>query len=313
MAPVEEEHRKSNTGLIIGIIGGVVALLAIVGFFVLGPGLGGKDSGDSADAKDGDGQPVAAVGGMTLELTPPDAVVKIDGKEYAGSSPRVISDLSVGKHTLEINGGDTFLPFTQEVTISAGQAMSLPLKLQVRDVTLEIKVDPPTAAVSLVAGTNTTAIGSGAELKHQLKRDAGVEYKLEGKADGYTDSSVPIVFTGDATQEVSVSLVKAGGAAVAPTPTPTPTPTEPKPSVSKPSKPKPAAKPKNAELKIGVAPGMPPADVWVDGKKESKKTPVFVKVSEGSHTVKWKWDDGKSDTQKVSVGANESKLLKGSK
>ena len=73
------------------------------------------------------------------------------------------------------------------------------------------------------------------------------------------------------------------------------------------------AKPKNAELKIGVAPGNPPADVWVDGKKESKKTPVFVKVSEGSHTVKWKWDDGKSDQQKVSVGANESKLLKGSK
>jgi hypothetical protein len=58
---------------------------------------------------------------------------------------------------------------------------------------------------------------------------------------------------------------------------------------------------------------MPPADVYVDGKKQDKKTPVFVKVSSGSHTVKWKWDDGKTDTQTVSVAANESKLLKGSK
>ena len=40
---------------------------------------------------------------------------------------------------------------------------------------------------------------------------------------------------------------------------------------------------------------------------------MFVKVSAGSHTVKWKWDDGKSDPQKVWVGDNESKLLKGSK
>jgi len=73
-----------------------------------------------------------------------------------------------------------------------------------------------------------------------------------------------------------------------------------------------AAKPKTAELKIGVAPGNPPATVYVDGRKQGR-APVFVKVSPGSHTVKWKWDDGKTDTQKVSVGDKESKLLKGSK
>ena len=71
-------------------------------------------------------------------------------------------------------------------------------------------------------------------------------------------------------------------------------------------------KAKTAELKIGVAPGNPPATVTVDGKQEGR-TPVFVKVTAGTHTVKWKWDDGKTDTQKATVADNESKLLKGNK
>ena len=63
---------------------------------------------------------------------------------------------------------------------------------------------------------------------------------------------------------------------------------------------------------VEVAPGNPPATVYVDGRKAGR-SPQFVKVSAGSHTVKWKWDDGKTDTQKVSIGDKESKLLKGSK
>ncbi len=306
MAAVEEE-KKSNTPLIIGIIGGVLAILLVVGFFVFGPGFGGKKDGETAEA-DGTEQ-AAAVGGLTLELTPADAMVKIGDEEYPGSSPRVISDLPVGKHTIEITGGDAYLPFTQEVSVAAGQPLSLPLKLQARDVTLTIKVDPPSAAISVLAGETATAIGSGAPShKHQLKREPGVSYTVKGTAEGYTEATVPIAFTGDATQEVSVSLVKAAGAAADPTPEPS------KPVAKKTTKKSSSsAKPKNSQLKIGVAPGNPPADVWVDGKKAPKKTPVFVMVSEGSHTVKWKWDDGKTDTQKVTVGANDSKLLKGSK
>ena len=46
-------------------------------------------------------------------------------------------------------------------------------------------------------------------------------------------------------------------------------------------------KPKNAELKIGVAPGNPPATVTVDGKQEGR-TPVFVKVTAGSDRLLFK-------------------------
>jgi len=306
MAPVEEDKR-TNVALIIGIVGGVAAVLALVAVLVFGPGLGGSKDGETAEAKDADEAPVAAVGGVNLELSPADATVTIDGKDYPGGSPRVIGDLSVGTHTIVVSKGDDFVPLTQEVTVKAGEPVSVPLQLQARAVALSIKVDPPAAALTLLAGDTPTAIGSGAGThEHQLQREPGVEYTIKAVAAGFDDASVPVVFTGAAAQELTVTLAKTA-VAVADTPTPTP-------EVKKPPKKTPApAKAKNSELKIGVAPGSPPADVFVNGKKQAKKAPVFVMVSAGTHTVKWKWDDGKTDTQKVTIGENESKLLKGSK
>jgi hypothetical protein len=81
----------------------------------------------------------------------------------------------------------------------------------------------------------------------------------------------------------------------------------------KPVEPKPPTQPKakTATLKIGTGPGLPPATVWVDGKKEDKTTPVIVMVAPGKHTVKWQWPDGKKASQKVDVGDKESLVVKG--
>lgn len=302
-----EEERKSNVGLIIGIIGGVVAILAVVAFFVFGPGLGGKeekgadsDKPEQAEVTGSDGKPQAAITNVTIDVTPADATVMIDGKEIAGAGPRAIAELTAGTHKLEVSKGDAFLPFTQELEFTAGQ--SLPIKLEARDVTLNLTVTPASAIISLIAGTTTTEIGKGAAShKHQLKREPGLQYTVKGTAEGYEDLSIPIVFTGDPAQDVPVLLAaKAAG------PVAEPGPAKPVKKTNK------VSKPKNAELKIGVAPGNPPATVTVDGKSEGR-TPVFVKVTAGSHTVKWKWDDGKTDTQKATVAENESKLLKGNK
>lgn len=301
-----EEERKSNAGLIIGIIGGVVAILAVVAFFVFGPGLGGKDedkgdgAGEQADATGSDSKPQAAITNVTIDVTPADATVMIDGKEYAGAGPRAIAELAPGIHKLEVSKGDAFLPFTQELEFTAGQ--SLPVKLEARDVTLNLTVTPASATISLIAGTTTTEIGKGAAShKHALKREPGVQYTIKGTADGFEELSIPIVFTGDPAQDVPVLLP-----AKADVPVAEPGPAKPTKKIAK------VSKPKTAELKIGVAPGNPPATVTVDGKSEGR-TPVFVKVTAGSHTVKWKWDDGKTDTQKATVADNESKLLKGNK
>lgn len=300
-----EEERKSNVGLIIGIIGGVVAILAVVAFFVLGPGLGGKDeaTGDDkpeqADASGSDATPEAAITNVTIDVTPADATVMIDGKEYAGSGPRAIAELAPGTHKLEVSK-DAFLPYSQELTFTAGQ--SVPIKLEARDVTLNLTVTPASATISLIAGTTTTEIGKGAAShKHLLQRDPALQYTVTGTAEGHEDLSIPIVFTGDPAQDIPVLLPAKAAVAVA-----EPGPSKPTKKTTK------VSKPKNAELKIGVAPGNPPATVTVDGKSEGR-TPVFVKVTAGSHTVKWKWDDGKTDTQKATVAENESKLLKGNK
>ncbi|WP_181198104.1 serine/threonine-protein kinase [Enhygromyxa salina] len=303
MAPASEPESKSNIGLIIGILGGVIAILGVVAFFVIGPGLGGDDKEEEqADAKE-EAEPTAAVAGFTLEVTPADATVKIDGKDYPGEAKRDISGLSAGPHKIEVSQGEGFLPYTQEVTLSEGETMPLPIKLHARDVTLTIKVTPVAASVTLVGGATPAEVGKGAAShEYKLQREPGVEYALEGVAEGFEDAKAPIVFTGDPTQEVTLALVaKAAAVETPPASKPTKKTTKKRPS-----------KPKNSELKIGVAPGNPPATVYVDGKKKGR-APVFVKVSAGSHTVKWKWDDGKTDTQKVSVADKESKLLKGSK
>lgn len=300
------QPKKSSVGLIVGIIGGVLAILAVVAFFVFG-NPGDKEKEETADA--GDKAAAVEVGGLNLDLTPADATVKVDGKEYPGASPRVITGLEAGTHKLEVSKGESFMAFTQDVQVTGGQTLSLPLKLQARDVTLTIKAEPAAAKIEILAGDKATEVGKGqAAYKHALKRADGVEYKLKATAEGYGESVVPISFTGDANQDLSITLVKEGGGeddgkAEA----------DSGKKVSKKTKKRRTPKPKNAELKIGVAPGNPPATVYVDGRKQSKKTPVFVKVSAGSHTVKWKWSDGKTDTQRVKVGAHDSKLLKGSK
>ena len=98
-------------------IGGVVAILLVVGFFVLGPGMdffNGKDP-ETAEAT-GEGEKAPAVGGLNIELSPADAVVKVDGKEYPGDSPRVVGELSMASTTSRSVARTSFLPFSQEVT-----------------------------------------------------------------------------------------------------------------------------------------------------------------------------------------------------
>ena len=51
--------------------------------------------------------------------------------------------------------------------------------------------------------------------------------------------------------------------------------------------------------------------MWVDGEKAPKTTPVAVKVAPGKHTVKWKYPDGKTTTQKVDVADGNSIVVKG--
>lgn len=300
-----QESRKAPIGLIVGIAGGLLAVIAVVLIFVLRKG---DDEKNKDEAEVAEGKAAVELGGLSLELTPADALVKVDGKEYPGASPRIITGLEPGPRTLEISKGETSMPFSQEVVVAAGETLTLPaIKLQPRDVTLTIEVDPPQTEVVLVAGTATTPIGKdAASHKHPLKREPGVSYELKGTAPGFLPATVAVDFDGQPAQKLTLSLLADPNAKVVADAKPTKKPTK------KPAK-KTSAKAKTGMLRIGAAPGLPPATVYINGRKQSKKTPMFIPVAPGRYTVKWKWSDGSSSTKSVTVGKDETKVLKGSK
>ncbi|PCC66545.1 Serine/threonine protein kinase [Nannocystis exedens] len=297
---------------------GALLLLVVVVMFVRGGDPATPPPTDPVAVADtaAPPQPAATVGTIQLDVKPADARVTVNGVEYPGNTPRLISNLGPGTHKLVVSQDAGFLPFEQDVPISAGQQLTLPVKLQVRDVTLTINTKPPEATVKLLeAGAAPLPVGKGGE-SFKLSRKPGVAYKVLVEAPGFDPSEVPLSFSGEASDSAEVVLVKAKG----PTPPPenntvTPpannnTTTSPKPPSDKPKPDKPKPKAKTAELKIGSAPGRPPATVWVDNQKQAKPTPVVVMVAPGPHTIKWKYPDGKTETRKITA-TDGAQVIKG--
>ena len=296
--------RKLPIPLIAGIGSGILLLVILV--------MVCQSDSDKTEVPDAEvasaGEAVTAAptaGSITLEVKPSDALVKVDDKEFPGSSPRVIANLDPGKHKVVVSKGEDYLPFEQDVEVTAGTAVPLPVHLELKQVTLTLEIEPKGSAVSLVQGDKITKIGKAGD-SYKLVREPAVSYEIEAKAEGYVTDRAPIDFTGEASQTVKLALVKDPKAK-----TPEPKP-EVKPDKPKTDKPKPKPKAKTATLKIGTGPGLPPATVYVDGKKQSKTTPVMVKVTPGTHRIKWKWSNGKSTTKKVKVSDKQSIVVKGS-
>lgn len=313
----ETSKRKPNIVLLASIGGGALVLLVLAFLLLRG---GGETKPDTTVASEDSAAavtpPAAALGGLQIEVSPGDAKVFIDGNEIVGSgSPRLASNLSVGTHKITVSSGDAFLPFEQEVAVVAGQPMSVPVKLRVRDVTVTATTEPPGATLKLVEDSGAPAeVGKGGE-SFKLQRKPGAQYKLIAELAGHDPTEIPLTFSGGPNDSFKLVLIKSKGATPTPTPpTPTPEVKDPKPVKTTPTPttaPTPKAKPKNAELKIGSGPGLPPATVWVDGQKQAKTTPVSVMVSAGTHTVKWKYPDGKTYTKKVTAAENSAQVVKG--
>lgn len=193
------------------------------------------------------------------------------------------------------------MPFEQEVSVPSGGNLPLPVKLQLKEVTLAVDSDPSGASISLVKGDEVIPQKKST---FKIEREAGVDYQVEAEKKGYETTRVPLTFTGEAAQEVKVVLIKEGEALPE---EPPPEETSDDTTKKKNNNSQPKAK-KTATLKIGA---VPPAEVYVDGRKQSKKTPVVVQVTPGTHKVKFKWSNGKSNTQKVTVGDKEEKIVRG--
>ena len=267
----------------------------------------------------------AARGALTLQSTPSDPTVTVDGQAVSGDSPFVVTNLAPGKHKISVSK-DGYLSIEREIDVPAS-GLILPVTLQHRDVTLILESDPKGAQMNLIADGKAKPMGIGGS-QYQLSRQPGMKYEVEALAKGYHSQRVALDFSGEGQQKVSVTLVRDGSVAVAPTtpqpttPTPTPTPTTnrdkkkrnnktPRPRSNTPTpKPQPTTTPKvgkTATLAIAGKKGAPPAEVYVDGVRKGKTPLPAVRVTPGRHTVRFKWSDGKEVTRRVFVadGARE--------
>ncbi|TPV93097.1 MAG: PEGA domain-containing protein [Myxococcales bacterium FL481] len=265
-------------------------------------------------------------GGLTVEVNPPSAIIKIDGVAADGSgSPRAIEHLAAGQHRLSVVQSG-YLPYESTVEVEPGVVGTLSVRLELAQLTLAITSTPPEADVVLAAGTHRVPIGRGA-FTYVLNRQPGVTYSLLASAPGHLALTLPLSFDGSNPQNVELKLaphaepgaVEAAEAETEPKRSRTPAPKRARPasSSSRPSSAaRPAAKPVSeaaaaAELKIGTEPGLPPAAVFIDGKEASSRTPLKVNVTAGSHTIEWRWPDGKRYQRTITVDEGQSTLVKG--
>ena len=244
------------------------------------------------------------LGTVLLEVEPQDAVVKVDGRRYAAGSPRQIGDLALGKHLIEVRHGD-YLPYELSLSLDSTTPLRLPVRLHFKRVTLKVDVSPGEAVLSLIEDSRAMPVVLDRPA-HELLRKPQTNYWIEAASPGYETTKVPLSFTGEPHQSLSLTLVRAADAEVEAA-----VDTETDKQRARRARPAPAVVEKTSFLKIGTGIGLGPAMVWVDGAKQSKLTPVIVKVAPGAHQVKWRWDDGKSSSIKVSIGDHESKVVRG--
>jgi serine/threonine-protein kinase len=318
---LDERPRKSNVGPIVII---VLALLVLFGaafggiYVMLKERAGQKASGGGTVVEDAGGKageakaPVPATpGALSIQVTPPDAKVAVDGKELSGASP-FVTPVAPGKHQIKITHPN-HLDFTTEVDVSEAGLTVPPISLQPKAVQLSFELVPAEAKASLLSGGQVMGTGTnGGSLP--VVRNPGVAYEVEVSAPGYTSLRQAVTFTGEAAQTIKVTLVKAGGAEA---PVDVVAKANP-PPIKKSgggggggSRPKPPAA-KTATLRIGTKPGVPPAKVSVDGKALGNTPLMNVAVTPGKHTVKFTWTSGRAPaTEVVTVGDGQSILVKG--
>jgi serine/threonine-protein kinase len=354
MVDYGERSNKSSAGPIIGILIAVIVLLVagFAGYLVvrdqqgLGSVISSADAPSTADPVEptkaselaaAPAEAAATKAALTVQTTPTNASVRVDGQAVAGESPFVVSGLDPGKHEILVSK-DGYLPVERQVEVPAG-GLAVPLILERKEVTLVLRTEPPEAALTLFADSSKPIpMGKGGGGQYRLSREPGTRYQVEATLEGYVSRREPLEFSGDGTETISVTLVRDGSAVLAAkaetgksgndtsgaTKTPRKTPrrrgsgsssssssgtattpkSEPKP------KPEPKSTAKSSTLRVGTNPGVPPASIYVDGQFVGKTPLTGVNVTPGRHTVKFKWPSGKEIKKTVNVADNGSEVVK---
>lgn len=278
------------------------------------PAVQGGVNGAQAGQTPGQDPGKTLAGAVQFSLSPASARVSINGVEHCCGPTLTASNLGAGTHQLVIDGGPDYLPYGEALDIEAGKTLSRNIKLNARKVQLQIRAEPSRAVVSLLQGEASKRIGRG-EVDYTLNRDEGESYKIRVTARGYEAKEVLVPLSPEKQQQLSISLVSSSSkhsSRVSKS-------SASKSSASKGSKAGAKAggaksgagdAAKSSMLKIGGKLGLPPATVFINGRRVGK-TPLNLAVVPGVHHVEWRWDNGDKKSSRVSVVKDETKTVRG--
>jgi serine/threonine-protein kinase len=278
-------HRPSRSGLVIGIVAGVLGLA------VMGGALGyllvkNKNDGGARAATASGNLLAASKGSLALESDPPGASIWINGDLRAEVTPATIAQLPTGV-ALDVKlTMDGFEHAREQVTLKADEAKGpahMKLDLKKGAVVVEVKVAPAGLSPVFVLDGKTVA---GPRIEAVT---SGVSHKLVVSAPGFTEQSVS--FTGSAmeTKQLDIALEKAPEKHAA-----TPGRTSAAAATAA------AAQPVGAgKLNVGASGGW--CNVTVDGAARGATPVAGLELSAGTHRVTCTTADGKAQSASVNV------------
>jgi len=251
------------------------------------------------------------VGAMTLEITPPTATVTVDGKPIEGRSPFRVADLEVGTHAVSI-AQDGYIPIERDIAVSSSP-LSLEFNLQRREVALVFETVPPGATVQLVVDGKVGPISLGPDRRYPLARSPESTYGAEISHPGFITQRVPVEFTGSAEQVIRTVLAQDPAATVEGAEAGSP---EGEGEGAATGERRGSKRPRGrgartAILRIGTDAGVPPAQVFIDGKLVGKTPRPEVLVTPGRHTVTYRWPDGREVKKTITVADGGVEVVKG--
>lgn len=286
-------HRRSKSGVVIGLLLGVVALGAVGGGFgYLIVKKKGMDDAARRNAANAEHAAAAPKGSLALESDPPGASIWINGDLRSEVTPATIAQLPTGV-ALDVKlTMDGFEHAREQVTLKAEDTTNpahVKLALKKGSLVAVVAVAPASVTPTFVLDGKPV---SGPRIESLA---SGVSHKLVVTAPGYAEQTVS--FTGNAmeTKRLEIALEKApevkhgpaarqpsnGQATVAPTP------------------PQPAGA---GKLNVGASGGW--CNVTVDGTARGATPVAGVELSAGAHRVTCTTAEGKTQTATVTVPAD---------
>ncbi len=323
-AGLTRQPRRSNAlyGLIavcILVAGGIAALLLATQGGKSAPAVASEEGIASMEAPPAaESAPAAAANattgianaetGFDLIVDPAGVKVSLDGRAI-GKAPLQIRSLRAGEHFIEIEAPNGFFSKHETVTVVAGSAERVVIRLDSMDITGKFVSDPVGAAVSLVADGVTLDLGVS-PVEHRL--DPRKRYEVVFKKNGYVTVAKPVEIAGSPVVSVTGNMSRGrstssnsrpileGNTTTAPRPDapvalpkpPTPKPAvardvavpeKPKPPTAKPDRPKPVASAGTGTLLLSAK---PPCKIFINGRDTGKMTPQRkIELPSGTHRI----------------------------